>query len=641
MSTRQVLPQDNSHLPPWCDTATDATLDIIVFSKDRACQLDALLRSTGEFFLHPHRIHIVYTTSHADYELGYDLIRRFHKGMNWMNDAGTFGIRLKQLVARIGRGPGRYLMFLVDDMMFTRSFSAEELMKSLDIDEDILAVSLRMGESITYCYVRDAKTTPPDFSKGYRWAWKKASPGYWNYPMSLDGNIYRTSDVVRLIKTINFKSPNLLEAAMERKAIPRPDLVCERTASVINIAANRVQTNYKNRCGNTEAKMLNDAFLKGQAIDIEPFAGQISNSCHVDVELPLIPDRRSRKAPQMLPVKKDGKPYLRLDLREIPTFVLNCAEDIEKRVFMHEQLSELELNFEFIRGQRVDPGWVGVALGHLKILRLSRAKPPFLVLEDDCQFNDRFRHELDIPAEAEALYLGVSGFGLPKPGEIGWGKMNTVQWQAHDAQYLRVMNMLARHAVLYLDDGFCQAVIESQVEALTNRHFPHPGDIGLASLHASHTILSVRESMCRQTTRSVTNIDLPQAFPDNEINSQQGNKNQSLEPGQKRNKNRGPTSCLVSHKYRFVCFPIAKNASSTINTELKRAVYQCERIRSKDLPQAVIRNYFKFTFLRDPVSRTTSAYQEISKRVDENDAKTPARKFFYMGGHSQALCRIY
>ncbi len=605
-------------MPPiWGSAGRDSTLDIIVFSKDRACQLDALLRSMREFFHFPHRICILYTTSTAEFEQGYDLVRRWHQGMEWINDVGTFGITMKNLMARIAEGPGRYLMFLVDDMMFTREFTAQGLMESLDTDEDILAVSLRMGESITYCYTRNCKTTPPDFSDGYRWVWKTASPGYWNYPMSQDAHIFRTSDFAELIPRLSFMSPNTLEATQSGKAFPRPDMVCERTASVINVAANRVQSIYKNRCGNISAEFLHDSFMQGLAIDVRLFAGEVYNACHIGVDLPLIDDERSRKPLEIQQISKKGKPHSRIDLRDIPIFVLNCPADVEKKAFMKDQLDGLDLNYEFVRGQRVKPGWIGVALGHLKILRLSRAKPPFLVLEDDCLFNQRFRHIVEVPAEADALYLGVSGFGLLKPGEIGWGKPRKVQWQRHDRHYLRVFNMLARHAVLYLDDDFCQAVIESQVEALTNRNFPHPGDIGLASLHPRFTILAPEKTVCRQTDRDITDIDLAKNMPENEIKPVK----------------RVPQPlaiCLVSHKYRFVFFPISKNASSTLNTEFKNPLYDCEQVRADQLPEAITRNYFKFAFLRDPVTRVCSAYQEISLRFGRGDIQKQGKSFFDM-----------
>ena len=128
-----------------------------------------------------------------------------------------------------------------------------------------------------------------------------------------------------------------------------------------------------------------------------------------------------------------------IDLRNLPCFVINCPKDTEKRRSMESQLSALGMRFEVVAGLPVQPSWMGVALSHLKVLRLAPARTPFVVLEDDCVFNDLFQPVLEVPAEADALYLGVSVFGLNRPGEFSWGVQNAVQWERYDAAFLRAV----------------------------------------------------------------------------------------------------------------------------------------------------------------------------------------------------------
>ena len=80
------------------------------------------------------------------------------------------------------------------------------------------------------------------------------------------------------------------------------------------------------------------------------------------------------------------------------------------------------------------------------------------------------------------------------PGEFSWGRHRKVRWEPYDRTYLRVFNMLARHAVVYLSADYCEQVIQSQIVALTNHSLPYPGDIGCAMLHASHVILTPERS---------------------------------------------------------------------------------------------------------------------------------------------------
>ncbi len=627
-SELQLLPRDLPVPPIWGEHAESSPLDVIVFSKDRAAQLDALLRSIRAYLTMPHRLHVLYTTSSPAFERGYDRLRLWHPGVRWVADEGTFAMAMRNLMADIENGPGRYLMFAVDDMMFTRPFTAGPLLRLLDDDEDVLAVSLRLGENITYCYTGDYATRPPDFSRGYRWAWKEGSPGYWKYPMSQDGHIYRVSDFAELLPRLQFSGPNSLESAQAGRPFPRPDLVCEQFPSVINIAANRVQSVFPNRCGTMTAEFLNDSFLSGLAVDVQPFAGRRFNACHIDDDLPLIEDARNPEPPSCERIERDGRGYLRIDLRRIPTFILNCSDDTQKRLMMEEQMAERGMNHEFVRTIRVQPGWVGVALGHLKALRLTRARPPFLILEDDCVFDEHFQAVIEVPEDADCLYLSASVFGLPKPGERGWGQAGATLWERYDTGYLRVHNMLARHALLYLKPDFQAAVIESQVEALTNRHLAHMGDIGLAVLQPSWIALLSERSMCRQLNREATAGHLAELLPDNEVID-----GKLPQPGSQRRVMRKPAAPaklglgMISHKYRFIYFQMPKNASSTIRRELRKPRYECEEVALSSLDDETLGSYFKFAFLRDPVSRLVSAYQEVSFRNEMKDSRLRHKPF--------------
>lgn len=73
---------------------------------------------------------------------------------------------------------------------------------------------------------------------------------------------------------------------------------------------------------------------------------------------------------------------------------------------------------------------------------------------------------------------------------------------------------------------------------------------------------------------------------------------------------------LVSHRHRFLFQSIAKNASSTLRAELGRARFATVETDPRDLDATVRRDYFAFAFLRHPVSRFLSAYQEVSMRLE-------------------------
>lgn len=74
------------------------------------------------------------------------------------------------------------------------------------------------------------------------------------------------------------------------------------------------------------------------------------------------------------------------------------------------------------------------------------------------------------------------------------------------------------------------------------------------------------------------------------------------------------TQCVVSEQFRFIFVPIDKNASSSLKRVLLKDIYQTKLIRKKDIPVNQWREFFVFSFVRDPVDRFLSAYQELSMR---------------------------
>ena len=188
-----------------------------------------------------------------------------------------------------------------------------------------------------------------------------------------------------------------------------------------------------------------------------------------------------------------------IDLRQIPTFVINRKSEPVRREAMLRQMEPYGLRFDFVDAMECKPGNVGTAISHLRILRRKDLATPFLILEDDCKFNENFRHEYSLPQNCDALYLGVSHFGNEFPGRLSWGKWGGVRWSHYGADYLRVYNMLGRHAIVYLSERFRQAVVVANIEALTNSEHFFPGDVGTASTHALHLVLTPLKPACFQS----------------------------------------------------------------------------------------------------------------------------------------------
>lgn len=186
-----------------------------------------------------------------------------------------------------------------------------------------------------------------------------------------------------------------------------------------------------------------------------------------------------------------------IDLREIPIFVLNLDKDHKRKTFMTEQLNHLGLEHQFIHAIQCDPSPIGVTLSHLKAISQKGLKPPFLVMEDDCKIIPHdFTYCFEVPQETDALYLGHALFGLRDNKDhygIRWQQRGNVKYTHYDERYIRIFNMLALHAVIYISEKFVNSAIQANLSALLEHPFTIPGDLKYAEIQSEHVVLSVKK----------------------------------------------------------------------------------------------------------------------------------------------------
>ena len=244
-------------------------MNVIIFSKDRAAQLDLLLRSMPDF----DEVYVIWTASDNKFAAGYDMLD--FRGAMSVRQSQDF----KDDVVWYADSPNEYTMFLTDDDVFLRDFVMPV------IPDNVACLSLRLNPRMDYCYTLNRKQAPPKMQPGNIWNWRLADADY-GYPMSLDGHIFRTADILPLLEKLDYHDPNSLEAALARNPINRPLMMCFDKSVIVNNPINRVQDTIKNRHGNVSAEWLNEQFLAGRRIKLEPFIGIEPKSCHV--ELPIV-----------------------------------------------------------------------------------------------------------------------------------------------------------------------------------------------------------------------------------------------------------------------------------------------------------------------------------------------------------------
>jgi len=180
---------------------------------------------------------------------------------------------------------------------------------------------------------------------------------------------------------------------------------------------------------------------------------------------------------------------MKIDLRQTRVLVISCADQHDRRSHIQSQLARVEMRCEFVDGIRCQPGIIGCALSHLRILTRYADALPLIVMEDDCSAARSFVPVLDVPDAADIVYLGVSTWGvLPAvyPYAINMASIATT----YDAHWLRLHNMVSTHALLYLTPAIVHAARDTIVRYLAENS---PFDVGFALMQRKFLALTPNE----------------------------------------------------------------------------------------------------------------------------------------------------
>jgi hypothetical protein len=273
-------PDAHAALPSSPDGRARLAATAVVFSKDRALQLDACLRSIERFAPYDGPIAVLYATSDDQFEQGYRELELPDRVT--LRRESDFDRDVRQLLA----DADEHVVFHTDDDVFFREASP-----LVQLSPELACFSLRLGVNTTHSYPRDRRQALPAFASGggfLVWEWARAD-GDFGYPMSLDGHIFRTALVRRLLERATFKNPNALEEELALRRHHAPRLMASYAEScLVSLPLNVVTSSHQNRFAADAAlspASLNERFLAGERIDLDAMDFTAVRGAHQVVEL--------------------------------------------------------------------------------------------------------------------------------------------------------------------------------------------------------------------------------------------------------------------------------------------------------------------------------------------------------------------
>jgi hypothetical protein len=175
-------------------------IDCLVFSCDRAFQLDGLLRSIAAHDVSYATVTVLaHNWSDGIHRDSLETVRGEHPDVEFVACDGPAAFEAN--VRRFLDGGGR-VVFHTDDDVFFRAPEPG----LLDRPE---VVSLRLGRNTTWCQTNGVEQSPPE---SMRWRWRGGEEDF-GYPLSINATVYDAGDVERLLD-FPFGNPSELESGL-------------------------------------------------------------------------------------------------------------------------------------------------------------------------------------------------------------------------------------------------------------------------------------------------------------------------------------------------------------------------------------------------------------------------------------------
>ena len=279
----------------------------IIFSKDRALQLDLTLKTIKQNFVLCDSVVVLYKTSEQEHEESYENLKTEHPNVSFYKQSCSIFF---DILSIINNSTSDYICFFTDDdIVYRKADITEDNLYQLfhladDSGEpvDVVCLSLRLG----------LNTTKRDFGGGllddkmpssvlrptsllssplFLWGFTSLpAGGYWSYPLSVDGHIFKKETILTFCIELEIlnkhyenmgeprekwcwkQNPNEFESKLQRFYFDVPNAMAALEIScVVNSPNNKVQNQIPNRFGNDfsyAAADLNNHYKSGKRLDV-------------------------------------------------------------------------------------------------------------------------------------------------------------------------------------------------------------------------------------------------------------------------------------------------------------------------------------------------------------------------------------
>ena len=270
-------------------TIQNTSIIAVIFSKDRALQVDATIQSLRmnckdrEMLT----VSVLYKSSSTVFENQYRELQQEYADVEFVQED-----QFKDSLVSVLRN-FNYVFWVVDDTIFTHAFSLRRIVFELDAHKNAIGFSLRLGMNTDYCYPLSKHQKIPQFTKVtpdiFKFDWTVQEMDF-AYPLEVSSSVYRLKDIYLLLELLDYSNPNQLEDILFQNRIlfqrRLGNLLSYSYSKAFSNPVNLVQMENNNKFGNKinyNLTELADLFDRGVRIDVDKFQGILSNACHQEM----------------------------------------------------------------------------------------------------------------------------------------------------------------------------------------------------------------------------------------------------------------------------------------------------------------------------------------------------------------------
>jgi hypothetical protein len=269
-------------------------LNVIIFSKNRAMQLDLLLQSILlNFNVEDYTLNILYKSSNDEYNRGYNTIRDLYPQFKYKKEE-SFKQDLLSLF-----NDSKYTVFLTDDDIIYQSFKLNnDELHNIFMLTNANCFSLRLGLNTKHCYTQQKLNSLEEFKTHNFYydtdliepviSWKVGDgTNDYSYPMSVDGHIFKTEYIKNLCEILEYGNPNFFEAMLSNFGRNEMIISSYKNSKLVNSPINRVQETFKNLSGmkySYSSEDLNEMYLDGLILNLEKMNFNEITGCHQEIQ---------------------------------------------------------------------------------------------------------------------------------------------------------------------------------------------------------------------------------------------------------------------------------------------------------------------------------------------------------------------